>query len=206
VPDEPVFYAYLAVGETLRSAPPCTGLMEAAIAESQPHIDQFPLTAEIHNFAEGYLRNENESWLDARPAAPPRLLISTRRSWRVLVFGCSGRRRRAGASRAERQGRRGGMACGPDRDPPVRDGEITGAPGANHPRGRRAIEAQRLIDRGAGDAAPIAALLHQTVEQNPKALPSKSPGKLPDIFGLFAILVSRPQPVEFRLPRPDKSA
>jgi hypothetical protein len=50
-----------------------------------------------------------------------------------------------------------------------------------------AIEAQRLAERGGNDATAIAALLRQTVGQNPKALLAKSslwwqPGKLLDIF------------------------
>jgi membrane protease YdiL (CAAX protease family) len=56
-----------------------------------------------------------------------------------------------------------------------------------------AIEAQRLADRSGGDATAIAAVLRQTVRQNPKVLLSKGslwwqPGKLPDIFALFAIV------------------
>jgi ABC-2 type transport system ATP-binding protein len=57
LPDEPVFYSYLSARETLQLSAAMHGLdVEAAMAESQPLIHQFELTAEIHNFAEEYSR------------------------------------------------------------------------------------------------------------------------------------------------------
>jgi hypothetical protein len=56
-----------------------------------------------------------------------------------------------------------------------------------------AIEAARLAKHNGGDAAAIVVRLRQTVRQDPKALLLRNslwwqPGKLPDIFALFAVL------------------
>jgi ABC-2 type transport system ATP-binding protein len=57
LPDEPLFYSYLSAHETLQLSAAMHGLdVEAAMAESQPLIDRFQLTAEIHHFAEEYSR------------------------------------------------------------------------------------------------------------------------------------------------------
>jgi membrane protease YdiL (CAAX protease family) len=137
---------------------------------------------------------------------------SARRSWRALVFGSFGlfaTLPHLGAAldiaiaiptaeqvQAERNGRivaeewfvgRTEIRLSEEARSPARRAQIMREEDADI-----AIEARRLSDRGGGDATTIAALLRQTVEQNPKALLSKSslwwqPGKLPDIFALLAV-------------------